>query len=201
MAISVCPDCDNKLRVPDGAQGKKIRCPACENLLLVTARGLKLADEEAVTASRPTSGSKNRASRDDDDDDRDDDDRPSRVRKKKSRSRSGGGIPLWVWLVGGGGLAAVLVGVLLFFLLSGGSDFSKVKKGMTEEEVTKLVGKPDHSLGLGGSKFCTWVKGSLTSPSELLQIQFQNGKAEMVRHRTAEQMKSDFNRPVLGRPF
>src|SRR5437764_919780 len=35
MAIHPCPSCDKKMRTPDDAEGKKLRCPHCQSMLVV----------------------------------------------------------------------------------------------------------------------------------------------------------------------
>src|SRR5207249_7230265 len=65
--------------------------------------------------------------------------------------KSGGGIPMWVWFAGGGGLlaAAGIAVVFIFVLKGGGGNFSKVKEGMTRQEVEALLGEPAMSaMGL-----------------------------------------------------
>ena len=58
----------------------------------------------------------------------------------KKKRKNSGGIPVWVWIASGAA-ACVLIGVVLWLVLSGGSKFSKVKEGMTEQEI--LADFPD----------------------------------------------------------
>src|ERR1051326_3194878 len=104
-AVVPCPSCEKKLKTPDGAEGKKIRCPNCKTVLLITEDGVELPEEAvgAITSkpgARPAkkrpveddedederpARSKKRVAVDDDEDEPDDEDedRPSRRKKKK----------------------------------------------------------------------------------------------------------------------
>ncbi len=111
------------------------------------ARPARDEDEDDRPSRRPA-----RASRDEDEDDRpkrrssrdeDEDDRPRRASKAK------GGIPLWVWLVGGGGLGFFMLlgmGVVVWLVFSGPSitmdNYNKIKTRMTEAEAIAIMGKP-----------------------------------------------------------
>src|SRR5262252_3444890 len=106
MPVAVCPSCDRKLKAPEGAEGRKIRCPGCSATLLVSGGELSLVPELATgtRAGRP----ERRGRPDDDEDDRprrtrrsdpDEDDEEDRPRKR--RRSGGGGIPVWVWIAGG----------------------------------------------------------------------------------------------------
>jgi hypothetical protein len=95
MPAVACPHCSQKLKAPDGSEGKRVRCPACKKPFEVNVR---LDDLEVVPdpqarqeAQPPHQDDDDRPSRrDDDDNDRpskrrrrrdDDDDRPSRRRQ------------------------------------------------------------------------------------------------------------------------
>src|SRR4051812_37127812 len=107
---ALCPDCDRTMKVPDDAEGKKIRCPGCRAILLVAEDGLRAgAAKSARKATRE-----------------DDEEEPARSKRreaeekpKKKKKKRRGGVPAWVWITGG--LAAcLLVGVTLVLVLSGG---------------------------------------------------------------------------------
>jgi hypothetical protein len=56
-AITVnCPECDKKMKVPEDARGKKVRCKACEHVFVVPGGAAKPPDKAkpAKPASKPT---------------------------------------------------------------------------------------------------------------------------------------------------
>ena len=79
--IIPCPGCDKKIKVPDGAEGKKLRCANCESILLVTEDGLEVAKKAAVqtTTDKPSS----RPARKPAPVDEDEEDRPKSKRRKQ----------------------------------------------------------------------------------------------------------------------
>ncbi|MGH7168984.1 MAG: hypothetical protein ACRELF_07355 [Gemmataceae bacterium] len=126
-AILVCPDCDQKLRVPETARGKSFRCPACKALISfesepdgpTPSRSVKTTPSPR-TAAAPSRGRPRR------DEEPEDDIEPAAkepIRRKSSRSRpirdkssAGliiglvvGGVMLLLVLVGGGGTLIWLV--------------------------------------------------------------------------------------------
>jgi predicted Zn finger-like uncharacterized protein len=93
-----CPECQRKLRVPDGLVGKLVKCPTCGQTF--TADPVAQAPPPPPVEQKPTRTSKvGRDKKDDDedddrsrrrsrsrrDDDDDDDDRPRRRRSRFSR--------------------------------------------------------------------------------------------------------------------
>src|SRR5262245_33432265 len=216
-AIVPCPSCEKKLKVPDGAEGKKIRCPHCKTLLLISTDGLDLA--EGVTAAKPAKRRPaeededdrpvRRRGRDDDDeddrprarrrdDDDDEDDRPRRRKKGGFFSR----IPKWGWYAGGGGIAAlVLILVLVLVLGGGGSKLDKVKEGMTEKEVTDLLGEPT----TGDAKMLGFVMyyhppiakkdnmdvKKMSDFKEVLKVYYKDGKVSKVKKLTKSQIEKN----------
>src|SRR6266511_1886638 len=53
MPVTVCPGCEKKLRMPDAAEGKRFRCPACGVPLVLTEDGAEYFVQEAkVTSSK-----------------------------------------------------------------------------------------------------------------------------------------------------
>ena len=126
MPIAVyCCACDRSLKVKDDLAGRKIKCPDCGKLLTVP-------DEEAEERPRK----RNR--------DEDEDDRPRR-KKEKKRSKKG----LIIGLSVGGGVLAIGLVVLLIVLFGRSRDnpnvteanFDRIKPGMSQEEVEKILGK------------------------------------------------------------
>jgi predicted Zn finger-like uncharacterized protein len=138
-----------------------------------------------------------RRGRDDEDDYDYDDERPRRKSKKAK-----GGIPLWVWLVGGGGvgfvmlLGASLVVWLVFFRFNPVTmeNYDKIKAGSTEADVLALLGSPSQTSDAGRSpafdlgglgpkaprvnmpnmKTMVWKRGD-----DVLCVGFMNGKIFM----------------------
>lgn len=98
----------------------------------------------------------------DDYDQEDEDERPRRP-KPLIRKRT----PVWVWVTVGTVLAVLLLGGVAVFLIAGvGSskvtqaNFDKIKPGMPEQEVLKLLGKPTDELNNDlMTKVLTWRDG------------------------------------------
>jgi len=181
MAIQMtCPSCGREYNLADTMEGKKVRCKDCEETFTVGdsgRAGVVSADTRRQRASAPRD-------RDDEEDDRprgrrrdrdeDEETRPARRRerrdeeddrprpRRRKQSGSGGGLVLALSL--GGGLLVVGVVVVLLFTFLGGKftpeKFAQVKAGMSEKEVTDLLGRPSESFdpdalgfNLGGVKF------------------------------------------------
>jgi len=196
--ISTCPSCDKKLKTPDGAEGRKLRCPGCSAALLITEDGLVPA-EATPKPSKSRSGprqeeedEKPRRGRRRDEDEDEEEERPRRARK-------GGGIPLWVWLTGGGVLGAGLL-ILIFVLVlgGGGNKFDKIKEGMTDKEVTSLLGEPttgDTKL-VGVWYYPPLKKDDLSNfeklgrVKEVMTINFKDGKVKSINRIKASDMKN-----------
>lgn len=100
MPVLDCPHCDNRVRLPDTAAGKRVRCPRCQEPFRVPAddpdddRGDGREDREP--RPRPRDEERRRpASRDEEDDrpvrrrsrPRDDDEEDDRPRRARPRSR------------------------------------------------------------------------------------------------------------------
>ncbi len=229
--IYPCPNCDKKIKVPDGTEGKKLKCPACQTLLLITEDGLEPAQKQSIQSApakaarkapppdeaedeeeEAPKAKKRKAIADEDDEDEprpkkrkavvDDDDEEDEKPRKKKRKKSGQGIPMWVWLAGGGGLVAVIGLVLFLFVFSGGSSkFNKITVGMSEKEVTDLLGEPT----TGDAKLLGVVlfyyppidkKDNLdlvkmSNFKEVAKVYYENGKVKSVKKLTkAEVMKN-----------
>jgi hypothetical protein len=107
MSIAVvCSNCSAKLNAPDGAAGKKVKCPKCQSPIVVPdAVQFEVVEDEPAPAKRP--GGKparvKAAIEDEDDDDRprkkrrtledddeEDDDRPRKKKRKKGGDEEGG---------------------------------------------------------------------------------------------------------------
>ncbi|HEY7155221.1 MAG TPA: hypothetical protein VH575_14765 [Gemmataceae bacterium] len=131
-ALVLCPDCKRKLKVPDTAVGKTIRCPTCKTPIpTVTETQSSASDPESdesdalsprrsvKTAPPPRTAPRGQLNRDEDREDDDDDDAPAvekPLRKKPSgkrrpnRKKSSAG-PIIGLAVGGVLLLIVLVGI------------------------------------------------------------------------------------------
>jgi len=200
--ISACPNCDKKLKTPDGAEGRKLRCPGCQAALVITEDGLAPA-EGAVKARKGRA-----ASRDDDYEDEaprrsrrrsddDEDDYEDEAPRRRSRKRSGGGIPMWVWLTGGGVLAAGLIILLLVLLLGGGNKFGKIKEGMTSKEVTDILGEPTtgDAKTIGVWYYPALKKDDMMNlekvakTKEIMTIGFKDGKVKDIKRIKADDIK------------
>jgi predicted Zn finger-like uncharacterized protein len=93
-----CPNCQQKLRVPDNLLGKKVKCPKCATVFEAKAKPAPApaapVDEEDDGGSYvfkpeppPEPKKKIRLSEDDDEDDEDDEDEEGRAKKKKKKRR------------------------------------------------------------------------------------------------------------------
>jgi hypothetical protein len=86
--------------------------------------------------------------------------RPTRPRRRPAR-----GSLLWLWLLLGGIGLALLVGVLVLVLvLTGGNkvtpeNFAKLRGGMTENEVTQILGAPTLASTRGLNRILIWQSG------------------------------------------
>jgi hypothetical protein len=164
MPISVvCRSCDRSINLKDDLAGRRIKCPGCGKVLAVP-------DEEAVERPR----------RKRDRDREEDDDRPRR-KKEKKRSKKG----LIIGLSIGGGVLAAGLTVLLIVLLgprdnpnATEENFDKIKPGMSQEEVEKILGKgeavsynavnealharPSSNPSTGDAQTCRWKNKSDT---------------------------------------
>jgi Zn-finger nucleic acid-binding protein len=194
MPVAVCPSCDRKLKAPEGAEGRKLRCPGCSATLLVSGGELSLVPEP-ITGTR--AGRPERRSRPDDEDDRPrrsrrsnpDDDDYEEDRPRKRRRSEGGGIPLWVWIAGGGGLLAVGGLVLVLILVLGGGGYDKIKDGMSETEVKDIMGKPDLEVMIQGNGSMSWKKSD-----KLISVLFEKGKVVKKMKLDPKEMTKDMGK-------
>ncbi len=132
MPISlVCASCDHRCKVADDLAGRRVKCPRC---------GAALSVPDDGAGERPNSKGRRR-----------DEGRGSRPRPARKASNKG----LVIGLAVGCGVLVVLLiggGVLLFVFFRGGGgfrdspnateeNFDKIKPGMSQEEVEKVLGK------------------------------------------------------------
>ena len=170
-------------------------------------------DEDEDDPDRPP----RRLRRDEEDEDRprrrsrdeEEEDRPRRRRRERDewpkRRRSGGGIPLWVWLLVGGGSAALVGGIIIVFIVLYLSNpvtlanYNKLQTGMTEEEVIAIMGKPHVDSGKAfqemgnmmgvqagnalGMKQLVWRRGD-----DMISVSFMGGKVAIKSGKIGNKM-------------
>ena len=126
-AVVLCPDCNQKLRVPESAMGKTFRCPACKALISPVSEPDAPAPSRAVKKSPPRTAavpSRGQPPREEEPEDDDEPRAEGPIRRKSAReSRSirnksstgliiglvAGGVMLLLVLVGGGATVIWLV--------------------------------------------------------------------------------------------
>jgi hypothetical protein len=186
-----CPHCDRSYTLVDTLGGKKIRCKSCAEVFRVPPPHEDKARPAAVTTSPAKRGVAPPPEDDevedvlaaDDEADAYEEDRPSRRRRPLVKARSG--VPLWVWLAaGGGGALLLLIVVVLVLVFAPGvnkatpENYRKLKQGMSENEVTAILGAPHHTderntpgAGKATAKVMVWMNG----PSSI-SVTFTDGK-------------------------
>lgn len=170
MAVVICAACNGKMKAPDEAAGKKVRCPRCKAAVAVPS-GEEPQEEAAPEQDVPEMPTVVRRvvaqhvpDRDESpaprrrDDDRYQDPLPRRRRKSRSSGGSSAGcgvaavvlVVLAVLFVVGG--VAGVVGLYWFGGMQGlaGTLGDRVRKGMTEQEVEAVLGPPVMSMNLDG---------------------------------------------------
>src|SRR6516162_9991995 len=129
MAITLKCSCGKTLKVDEKHRGKKAKCPACGDTLLVEEQDA----ETAVQAEEPTK--RRAAARDDDDNGDEDEPEVRKPIKKKAAAKSN----KMMYIIGGGcGLLLILtccmsglgVGVWYFFFRAGDDDLKYVHEGV-----------------------------------------------------------------------
>jgi hypothetical protein len=144
-AAVTCPHCDATLKpkTPPRA-ASRVRCPKCKAAFVVPGDGAP-EEEELEAAGDEGEGGR---------------DAPKGRARPKKRKK---GIPFWVWIAAGvGGLFLVCGGVgLVAYAVRGGGlggtavsmdSVKKLKRGMTVEEVERILGKPSTSVMLAGQE-------------------------------------------------
>lgn len=148
MSIAVvCPSCSAKLNAPDAAAGKRVKCPKCQNTMLVAeilpeAEPFEVVEDEPPPAKAPT-----RVKADVSDDD-DDDDRDQKPRKKLAKAQRNededDDRPRKKSAAGNANLIRNIIGVAVLIPLLGvaGYIFYDRFKGDKEEKTTKAPSDP-----------------------------------------------------------
>lgn len=136
-----CPSCEAMVPIKEDFIGRKVDCPKCKYRFIAEEPADTDDDEPKAKKDKAAPAKKGapvkkaavaakagprRSKGDDDDDDHDDDDQPKK-KGKKAKSDDGGGGPSKPLLIGIGlaGVAVVLLGVALFFMLGGDDTPSK----------------------------------------------------------------------------
>jgi hypothetical protein len=152
--LITCP-CGKTLRVDDALANKRVRCPACQAVLLVPGMSVAIQTQGRVgstapPASPPPAGAEEnrpgrrreeeedaRPRRDRRYEDDEDDWEEERPRRKKRRKRHAGPSPL-VWVLAGGGvlLLMVVVVIVLALIVRGG-----VRGGANLQEFASAEGR------------------------------------------------------------
>lgn len=123
--LVICPECQRKLRVPESAAGKSMRCPGCKAVLPgskktsteeteeTSAKAVQRETREAASARPSPRKSVRKTEAFDDEEDR--------PRRKRTRTRQGMPAGLIYALIGGGGLLILLlvIGGIALRLFSG----------------------------------------------------------------------------------
>jgi len=145
----VCPSCSARIKAPDTAVGKTVKCPKCSNPMIISASAPEPTPEvvepvEVVESPEPEEVAPRRRQRPR----RDDDDSESRPRKKKSNKGliiglSIGGVLLVSLCCCGGGLG-MYYGV--FDSVVGNdkvtkANYDRLKVDMSQAEVEAILGK------------------------------------------------------------
>jgi hypothetical protein len=119
-SISVtCPNCDKTLRLSARpAQGKKIKCPACEEIFVPKFKEASAitANPSQLKASASKNGKRPRAEEEDDVDDEEEEEeeeRPAKKKNKKKKAKAGSNMVLILLLAGGGFLLLSVGGFVL----------------------------------------------------------------------------------------
>jgi predicted Zn finger-like uncharacterized protein len=142
---AVCPHCEAKLKVPETAAGKKIRCPKCNESFKVPA------DDEEPTAVAPKASAlkaKRARQRADDDDEEvarrgrsareDDDEDEEPARKRRPRKSAGNQRRVW-WIVGSSvGLVLVAGGIVAGLLIFSGKSSAYKKREAISRQTIEL---------------------------------------------------------------
>jgi hypothetical protein len=159
---TTCPHCDKDYSLPDTAAGKTFRCKGCgQNFAAPAARSgvktsragaprKKVADAEAV-AQKP--------------------------------ARKGGAL---FWVLGLGAAAVLFLGcagvgvvaaVFLWPSKATPENFARVKAGMSEKDVTDLMGPPAQGASLNGNGFAAFAGLSLPNARTLV---WKNGSGQFA---------------------
>lgn len=173
-ATVTCPNCNVTLKpktpVPAGT---RIKCPKCQTVFAVPGDAAAAPPPRPAPAPAPISAPE--PAEEDDAGLAAMDDDAAAPRGAASRPAKKG-VPLWVWLVSGGGLVVLLtccgcgIGGYYFVnsVVKAGSgsvtllNYAQIQKGMSEAQVQGMLGKPATEMTLGGSKVVTWQDGQNT---------------------------------------
>ena len=112
--VITCPECGDRMRVPDAARGKKVRCTGCQVVLAISDRGaaaVAAASQASAAARRPMPSP-------DDDEERPSAPRPARRRRAGRGSRVSGQQSMTPWITGAVGAIVLLVMIVVGFAVA-----------------------------------------------------------------------------------
>ncbi len=138
--IFSCPACERELKVKDELAGRKIRCPACKEVITVVAQ----AEESRVSATPLKK--KPRAEVDEDSDEPEEEERP-RKKKKKKKKKSNQGLLIGLAVVA---LLLVIAGIVFMMFQGGGHSAPKVAEKPKIEEPPEAPKEPPKKPPVGG---------------------------------------------------
>lgn len=151
MSIAVvCPSCSAKLNAPDAAAGKRVKCPKCQNTILVPeilpeAEPFEVVEDEPPPVKAPT---RVRADvSDEDDDDRDQKPRKKLAKAQRNEEDEDDDRPRKKSAASNANLIRNIIGVAVLIPLLGvaGYIFYDRFKGDNEKKTTKAPSEPTPS--------------------------------------------------------
>ncbi len=138
MPISIsCPNCGKDYNLADSQRGKKVACRQCDRPFVVEDGSARAGRDERDEDERDRRRERDRER---------DREPPRRTRRVR---RSGGGLVLWLLM--GGGLAVLVVTLVVALVLTLGvfgpskvtpENYARLRTGMSEAEVRAVLGKP-----------------------------------------------------------
>jgi hypothetical protein len=165
---ATCPHCEKDYSLPETFAAKTLRCKGCGQTFTVPAAGAA-----AKKASRAGAGRKNVPVREDEE-----------APAAKRPARKGGGALFWVL---GLGVAAVLlvgcagVGVVAVVFLwpskATPENFARIKAGMSEKDVTDLMGTPAQGASLNSNAFAAFAGLNLPNAKTVV---WKNGSSQFA---------------------
>jgi predicted Zn finger-like uncharacterized protein len=197
-----CPSCHTAFANLDpGLAGKLIKCPRCTAAFQLpnsASPSVQAAPGSAGGSAAPLSRRADGA------DLRDRNDSPRRRRKKSVKKKSN--VALIAGLIGGGVALLVIIIVVIVLLATGGGglggrdpQFDQVKKGMSEDEVVKMLGATSWSYQPKGVGIWTYPRMTMEdiqkNPSrnreilDVIFVYFRDGKVDNIYRKTGAEFR------------